>query len=81
MFCTSFKTEITLPVLQFETKNNFHVHDLYKTRKSTKNESSNFGLIEETIYRKVTSSRLSWLVAHLGIFRLFIEGKFDAYVL
>ena len=32
-------------------------------------------------YRKVASSRLSWLVAHSRIFRLFIKGKFDAYVL
>ena len=32
-------------------------------------------------YRKVASSRLSWLVAHSGIFRLFSKGKFDAYVL
>ena len=33
------------------------------------------------IYRKVGSSKLSWLVAHLRIFRLFMKGKFDAYVL
>ena len=31
--------------------------------------------------RKVASSRLSWLVAHSSIFRLFMKGKFDAYVL
>ena len=30
-------------------------------------------------YRKVASSRLSRLLAHLWIFRLFINGKFDAY--
>ena len=29
-------------------------------------------------YHKVPSSRLSWLVAHPSIFRLFIKGKFDA---
>ena len=34
-----------------------------------------------TIYRKVASSRLSWLVAHFRIFRLFMKGKFHAYVL
>ena len=39
-----------------------------------------FGL-EIQIYRKVASSRLSWLVAHLRIFRLLMKGKFDAYVL
>ena len=32
-------------------------------------------------YRKVTSSRLSWLAAHSRIFKLFMTGKFDAYVL
>ena len=30
-------------------------------------------------YRKVTSSRLSQLAAHLMIFRRFIRGKFDAH--
>ena len=34
-------------------------------------------LIFFTVYHKVPSSRLSWLVVHLRIFRLFI----DAYVL
>ena len=32
-------------------------------------------------YHKVASSSLSRLVAHLRIFRLFIKGKFDTYVL
>ena len=32
-------------------------------------------------YRKVASSRLFRLVAHLRIKRLFMKGKFDAYVL
>ena len=32
------------------------------------------------IYRKVANSRLSQLVAHSRIFRLFMKGKFDAYV-
>ena len=31
--------------------------------------------------RKVTSSRLTRLVAHSRIFRLFMKGKFVAYVL
>ena len=31
--------------------------------------------------RKVASSRLTQLVAHQSIFRVFIKGKFDAYVL
>ena len=33
------------------------------------------------IYRKVTSSRLSRLVAHPSISTVFMKGKFDAYVL
>ena len=32
-------------------------------------------------YRKFTSSRLSQLVAHLRIFRLFMKGNLDAYAL
>ena len=32
-------------------------------------------------YHKVASNRLSPLVAHLKIFKLFMMGKFDAYVL
>ena len=32
-------------------------------------------------YRKVESSRPSWLVAHFQIFRRLMKGKFDAYVL
>ena len=31
-------------------------------------------------YRKVTSSRLSWLVAHPRIFKWLMKGKFDPYV-
>ena len=31
-------------------------------------------------YHKVVSSWLSWLVAHPSIFKLFMKGKFDAYV-
>ena len=37
--------------------------------------------ITNEMYRKVASSRLSWLVAHLMILRLFMKGKFDAYLL
>ena len=32
-------------------------------------------------YHKVESSRLSQLVAHPSTFRMFMKGKFDAYVL
>ena len=32
-------------------------------------------------YRKVASIRLSRLVGHLRIFRLFMKGKFDLYIL
>ena len=34
-----------------------------------------------THYYKVAYNRLSWLVAHLRIFRPFMKGKFDPYVL
>jgi hypothetical protein len=36
---------------------------------------------ESNRYRKVASSRLSWLVAHFHIFRLFMKKNIDAYVL
>ena len=32
-------------------------------------------------YCKIASSRLSWLVALIRIFRRLMNGKFDAYVL
>ena len=32
-------------------------------------------------YRKIASSSMSWLVAHIQIFRRLMKGKFDAYVL
>ena len=35
--------------------------------------------MKKYIYRKVVSSRLPRLVAHLTIFRLFMKGKFDAF--
>ena len=35
----------------------------------------------ENIYRKVSSRSTSRLVAHPSIFRMFMKGKFDAYVL
>ena len=34
-----------------------------------------------TDFCKVASSRLSWFVAHSRIFRLFMKGNVDAYVL
>ena len=34
----------------------------------------------KTDYLKVASSRMSWLVARPSIFRIFMKGKFDAYV-
>ena len=42
----------------------------------------NLGFWEVIVgYRKVASSRLSRLVANQSIFRMFMKGKFDAYVL
>ena len=43
---------------------------------------SKMGQIKKSkaLYYIGASSRLSWLVAHSRIFRLFMKGKFDAYV-
>ena len=38
-------------------------------------------VVHKFAYCKVASSRLSRLVAHFHIFRLFMKGNFDAYVL
>ena len=68
---------------------------LNKTRVNAKSimickmKSSNFCVIPNihrtseisNAYRKVVSSRLSWLVAHPRIFRRLMKGKFDPYVL
>ena len=45
--------------------------------------STNLRIFQRIIfgYRKVASSSISWLVAHQSIFRMFMKGKFDAYVL
>ena len=34
-------------------------------------------ILVHSIYRKVASCRLSWLVAHPWIFRRLMKGKFD----
>ena len=36
---------------------------------------------KQFMYRKFTSNRLSLLVLHPSIFRLFMKGKFDTYLL
>ena len=38
-------------------------------------------IFENHVYRKVTSSSLSQLVAHFQIFRGLMKGKFDDYVM
>ena len=44
-----------------------------------------FGVISRlwipTKYSKVASRSTSWLVAHPRLFKLFMKGKFDPYVL
>ena len=45
------------------------------------NKSVSIAIVVDLHTVKVASSRLSWLVAHSRIFRLFMKGKFDAYVL
>ena len=34
-------------------------------------------VLDPTMYRKVVTSRLSWLIAHLRIFRPFMKGKLE----
>ena len=43
--------------------------------------AAHYNVLKLYMYRKVMSSRLSRLVAHSRIFRLFMTEKFDAYVL
>ena len=45
-FCSSLEHEIVLQESKSEQKQ-FHILNLYKTRKSTNNWSPNFGLVEE----------------------------------
>ena len=49
MFCKNGEWKIVLSWFQ-ELAEQFQVRILFKTRTSTKNLSSNFGLIEETMY-------------------------------
>ena len=47
MFCTGCESEIL--TASSANERHFHVHGLYETFKSTNNQSSNFGWIEETM--------------------------------
>ena len=60
VFCTSCEPEIVLPN---QNKKLFHIRNLFKTRKSTKNRSPNFGLIEVTMDLSYTllSVAVDWL--------------------
>ena len=61
---------------------NFYSKNLGSLEYFRKEKLSGSGtLLEFFKYRKVTSSSLSRLVAHFWIFRLFMKGNFDAYVL
>ena len=64
MFCTSYKPEIVLPVLQIKTKR-FHVSNLYKTRKSTNNQFSNFDQFEEAMDLSSDSFKTMYLLLTL----------------
>ena len=68
-FCKIRGTEMSQKSPVFKHRN--HVVTLYFEK------DANF----RSIYCKFVSSRLSQLVAHSRIFRLFIKRKFDAYVL
>ena len=65
------------PALNLIMKNLRQIMKLMFEKNSIENL---FGLCWST-YRKVLISRLPWLVAHQRIFRLFMKGNFDAYVL
>ena len=65
------------PALNLIMKNLLQIMKLMFEKNSIENL---FGLCWST-YCKVLSSRLSRLVAHQRIFRLFMKGTFDAYVL
>ena len=56
---------------------------MHKLTNTAEKRTDGMHLLESlrTKYRKVASNRLSWIVAHSRIFRLFMKGKFDAYVL
>ena len=64
-------------------KSEFQVGDFFKT--GLNNVKGYLGIIDRLVYgalfdqnnHKVISSRLSWLVAHSKLFRLFMKGKFD----
>ena len=66
----------SLPVLLAVAVTTLHIHTAHISVTSAVELEG-----AELTYRKVASSRLSRLVAHLRIFRLFMKGKFDAYVL
>ena len=56
-----YKPEIVLQVLQIQ----FHIHDLYKTGKSTKNRSSNFGIMGSVSYSFNCEKNRSYLNVYL----------------
>ena len=49
LFSRNCEPEIVLPVQLKSKQKQFYVRNLYKTRKSTMNRSSNFGLIKKAI--------------------------------
>ena len=74
-FCTSCGTGIVLPVLQElfckSKQTQFHVHNLYKTYKSTNNWSSKFGLIKETL----DPSRILWNISRPFLIASWLDRK------
>ena len=66
----------------FDTNFTILFYSMQKYLKKCPNDSTNpFKNEWKNKYCKVESSRLSRFIAHLRIFRLFMNGKFDAYLL
>ena len=59
------------------TQKQFHVHNLYKTRKSTNNPLSNFGIIEETMV--LPCFLLALCLQHIPTFRKNAQCLFMSY--
>ena len=81
ILCPALKLFCSLP--QWKTAKSYFYEfkiqiELSGQHLSLLKNATKFGALD---YRKVSSSRLTWLVAHPRILRLFMKGKFDAYAL
>ena len=72
VFCTSCQPEIVLPVLQIKSKTS-SCFNLYKLRKSRKDQSSNFDLIEQPM--DLSCINLAVLYSNDKLIQLLYGGK------